>query len=41
MSRVTGQVFKVYDKNFRGKMLYSVKLENLLVSRGKGGMIEE
>jgi len=28
MSRVTGQVFKVYDKNFRGKMLYSVKLED-------------
>lgn len=28
MSKVTGQVFKVYDKDFRGKKLYSVKLED-------------
>lgn len=28
MAKVTGQVFKVYDKEFRGKMLYSVKLED-------------
>lgn len=28
MAKVTGQVFKVYEKEFRGKKLYSVKLEN-------------
>jgi len=28
MPTVTGQVFKVYEKDFRGKMLFSVKLEN-------------
>lgn len=28
MAKVTGQVFKVYDKQMFGKTLYSVKLEN-------------
>lgn len=28
MPKVTGQVFKIYDKEFRGKMLYSIKLED-------------
>jgi hypothetical protein len=28
MSKVTGQVWKVFDKPFRGKVLYSIRLEN-------------
>ena len=28
MAHITGQVFKVYEKEFRGRKLYSVKLED-------------
>lgn len=28
MPHVTGQVFKIYDKEFRGRKLYSIKLED-------------
>jgi hypothetical protein len=28
MPHVTGQVFKIYEKEFRGKKLYSIKLED-------------